>query len=60
MNGLRAALQRKTWGYWWTKIGHEPAMCTYSPESQSYLGLHNKKCGHRSREMVLPLHSTLM
>ena len=19
MNGLRAALQRRTWGYWWTK-----------------------------------------
>ncbi|GAB0185419.1 hypothetical protein GRJ2_001007200 [Grus japonensis] len=43
MNGLRAALRRRTPEYWWMKIGHELAMCTSSPESQPHPGLHQKK-----------------
>lgn len=33
------------------------AMCTCSPESQSYPGLHKKKCGEQVK--ILPLYSAL-
>ncbi|KAK4831735.1 hypothetical protein QYF61_018865 [Mycteria americana] len=47
MKGLRAALPRRTWGYWWMKAGHEPTMCAHSPEGQPYPGLHQKKHGQQ-------------
>jgi len=31
-----------------------------SPESQLYSGLHQKKCGSRLREVILPLYSALV
>jgi len=43
-SGLRAAMRRRTWVYWWMKSECEPATCTWSPESQSYPGLHQKNC----------------
>ena len=31
------------------KTGHEPAVCSCSPEGQQYLGLHQKKGGQRGK-----------
>lgn len=44
MKGLRPALQIKTWGW---KAGCEVAMCTHSPRSQLYSGLHQEKGGQQ-------------
>ena len=37
-----------------------PAMCTFSPESQPYPGLHQKQCGQQVKEGILPLCSALV
>jgi len=47
MKGLRAALLKTIWGYWWMGAGHEPAVCPHSPESQLDPGLHQKQRGQQ-------------
>ena len=41
MKGLSTGLR----GRW--EAGHEPAMCTRNPKSQTYPGLRQKKCGQQ-------------
>ena len=44
------------------QAGHESAMCPCNPESQLYLGLHQKKCGQQGEgggEVILPFYSVL-
>ena len=48
MEGLSAALMKKTGGAGGWEAGHEPAMCPHSPESQPYPGLHPKKHGQQT------------
>lgn len=59
VSGLREALWRGLGdtGAW--KTGPEPAMCTQSPESKSYLGLHQKKHDQQVKgsDSHHPLHS---
>ena len=42
---LRAALQRRTWGSWWTKSCTRAAVCARSPEGQQHPGLHQQRAG---------------
>ena len=42
---MSSTLPKKTWGGW--QAGNKPAVCTHSPESQPYPGLHQKKCGQQ-------------
>jgi len=42
MKGWRAALLRRTWGYWWMKAAHEPAMCIHNPDQ-----LYPQQCGQQ-------------
>ena len=49
MKRLRAALLRRTWGYWEWKAGHKQTMCAHSPESQPDPGLHQKKHGQQGK-----------
>jgi len=43
------------------EAGHEPAVCSRSPESQPYPGLHQKKCSQQIKGgVILPLYSALV
>lgn len=48
MNGLRTALQRRTWG-WWMKGWKKLAIGTHSPQSQLSPGLPPKQCGQQGK-----------
>ncbi|RMC13423.1 hypothetical protein DUI87_10961 [Hirundo rustica rustica] len=39
---------------------HEPAVCPGGQEGQWHPGLDQEWCGHRSREVILPLYSALV
>ena len=39
--------QKRPGGTGGWEVGHEPAMCPCSPESQLHLGLHQNKCGQQ-------------
>lgn len=58
MNGLRAALLRRTRGGW--EASHDPAKCACIPENQTCPGLHPEQHGQQGKEGILPLYSALV
>ncbi|OWK62013.1 hypothetical protein RLOC_00001368 [Lonchura striata] len=51
---------QKDLGVLWVEAGHDPAMGTPSPESQTCPGLHPKQRGQQGQEGILPLCSALL
>lgn len=49
VNRLKTGYRGRLWDSGKLKIGQELAMCACSPESQSYLGLHQKRCGQQAK-----------
>ncbi|KAK4828047.1 hypothetical protein QYF61_023085 [Mycteria americana] len=47
MKGLRAALQRRTWGYWWMKSWTCPGNMRSQSRKPTASGLHQKKGGQQ-------------
>jgi len=47
MKGLSTVLLKIPGGTGGWQAGHEPAICSHSPKSQPYPGLHQKKCGQQ-------------
>lgn len=45
---------------WMKRTGNDPEMWDCSPESQLYSGLHQDKCGSRSRQLILTHYSALL
>ncbi|GAB0179145.1 mitochondrial enolase superfamily member 1 [Grus japonensis] len=52
--GIESSPEEKDLGW------HEMAMCTCSPESQLYSGLHERSITSRSREVILSLYLALV
>jgi len=57
MKGLRAALPRRAWGYWWTKSWTQ---ATNVQLANRILGCITSSVASRSREVILPLCSALV
>ncbi|KAK4833061.1 hypothetical protein QYF61_027723 [Mycteria americana] len=55
MKELRAAVLRRTWGYWWMSW-----QCALAVQNTSILGCIERSMASRSRDMILPLYSALV
>ena len=60
-NELRAALRRRTWGYWWLKELDMTCQCALAAQKAScILGCIKSSVASRSREVILPFCSALV
>ncbi|KAK4828350.1 hypothetical protein QYF61_026011 [Mycteria americana] len=59
IKGLRAALRRKTWGYWWVK-SFRLQYALAAQKANHVLGYIKRSTASRSGEVVLPLYSALV
>jgi len=61
MNGLRIALWRRTWGFWWNKSLTQASSVHLQPRRPTVCwGLHQQKDGSRAREVTVPSYSWLV